>query len=103
MRRKNQQEESLYFAHQYDVFLVANEETMLEDQNAVLDQINEDHEEINEEFDEVYKILTPNLSFFSGINYESWATKMKKILWLVDLLHYDHEGHVNSMIREEVK
>jgi hypothetical protein len=36
----------------------------------------------------------PNLSFFSGINYEPWATEMKKLLWLVDLLHYDHEGRV---------
>jgi hypothetical protein len=43
MRRNNQQEESLYFAYQYNLFLVANEEPMLEDQNAVLDQINEDH------------------------------------------------------------
>jgi hypothetical protein len=47
----------LYFAVQYDVFLVADEEPMLEHQNAVLDQFNEDHEEINEEFNEVYKIL----------------------------------------------
>jgi hypothetical protein len=37
----------------------------------------------------------PNLPFFSGINYEPWATEMKKLLWLVDLLHYDHEGCVN--------
>jgi hypothetical protein len=36
----------------------------------------------------------PNLPFFSGINYEPWATEMKKLLWLVDLLHYDHEGCV---------
>ena len=85
----------MYFADQYDVFLVVDEEPMLEDQNAVLGQINEDHEEINEEFDEVYKILMLNLPFFSGINYEPWATKMKKLLWLVDLLHYDHEGCVN--------
>ena len=48
MRRKNQHEESLYFVDQYDVFLVADEEPMLEDHHAVLDQINEDHEEINE-------------------------------------------------------
>jgi hypothetical protein len=57
----------------------------------------------DEEFDEIYEIVMPNLSFFSGINYEPWATEMKKLLWLVDLLHYDHEGRVNSMIREEVQ
>jgi len=51
---------------------------------------NEDHED----FDEIYKILMPNSSFFSSINYESWETEMKKLLWLIDLLHYDHEGHV---------
>jgi hypothetical protein len=35
-----------------------------------------------------------NLSFFSCINYEPWAIEMKKLLWLVDLFHYDHEGRV---------
>jgi hypothetical protein len=94
MRRKYQQEESLYFADQYDVFLVADEEPMLEDHNTVLDQINEDHEEINDEFDEVYIILMPYFPFFLGINYEPWVIQMKKLLWLVDLLHYDHEGCV---------
>jgi hypothetical protein len=48
MMIKNQHEESLYFADQYDVFLFADEEPMLEDQNTVLDQINEDHEENDE-------------------------------------------------------
>jgi hypothetical protein len=50
---------------------------------------------INEEFDEIYEIVMPNFPFFSGINYEPWATEMKKLLWLVDLLHYDHEGRIN--------
>jgi len=35
MRRKNQQEESLYFVDKYDVFPA--EEPMLEDQNAEVD------------------------------------------------------------------
>ena len=42
----------------------------------------------------------PNLSFFSGINYEPWATEMKKLLWLVDLLNYDHEGRINFYNKE---
>jgi hypothetical protein len=46
MRRKNQHEELLYFADQYDVFLA--EEPMLEDQNVKVDQINEDDKEISE-------------------------------------------------------
>jgi hypothetical protein len=39
--------------------------------------------------------LIPNLPFFLGINYEPWAIEMKTLLWLVDFLHYDHEGCVN--------
>jgi hypothetical protein len=51
--------------------------------------------EFDEEFDEIYKLLMSNFPFFSCINYEPWATEMKKLLWLVYLLHYDHEGRVN--------
>jgi hypothetical protein len=68
--------------------VVPTKEHILDEQNAELDPINE-------EFDEIYEIVMPNFSFFSGINYEPWATEMKKLLWLVDLLHYDHEGRIN--------
>lgn len=61
---------------------------MFDEQNGELDLINE-------EFDEIYEIVMPNLPFFSGINYEPSEAEMKKIIWLVDLLHYDHEGCVN--------
>jgi hypothetical protein len=61
----------------------------------ILDEKNVELDPINEEFDEIYEIVMPNLPFFSGINYEPWATKMKKLLWLVDLLHYEHEDCVN--------
>jgi 5'-deoxynucleotidase YfbR-like HD superfamily hydrolase len=50
MRRKNQHEELLYFADQYDVFLA--EVLMFDKQNAELDPINE-------EFDELYEIVMP--------------------------------------------
>jgi hypothetical protein len=53
IRRKNQQEELLYFVDKYDVFPA--EEPMLEDQNAEVDQINEDDKEIGE----ILKILMP--------------------------------------------
>jgi hypothetical protein len=86
MQRKNQHEELLYSADQYDVFPA--KESMFDEKNVELDLINE-------EFDEIYEIVMPNLPFFSGINYEPWETEMKKLLWIVDLLHYDHEGCVN--------
>ena len=44
----------------------------------------------------------PNFPFFSCINYEPWATEMKKLLWLVDLLHCDHEGCVNLYDKRRV-
>jgi hypothetical protein len=43
-----------------------------------------------------------NLSFFLGINYEPSTTEMKKLLWLVDLLHCDHEGCVNLYDKRRV-
>ena len=85
MWRKNQYEELLHFTDQYDVFLAV--EPVFDEQNVELD--------MNEEFDELYEIVMPNLSFFSGIGYEPWAAEIKKLLWLVDLLHYDQEDSVN--------
>ena len=76
MRRKNQHEELLYSTNQYDVFPA--EQPMFDEHNA--------EQDLNEEFDELYEIVMPNLPFFSGINYEPF--EMKKLRWLVDLLHY---------------
>ena len=61
--------------------------SVFDEKNAKLD--------MNEEFDELNEIVMPNLPLFSGISYESWATEIKKLLWLVDLLHYDQENSVN--------
>jgi hypothetical protein len=85
MGGKNQRAEAVHFPDQYDVFPAV--EPVFDEQNAELD--------MNEEFDELYEIVMPNLSFFSGIDYEPWATEIKKLLWLVDLLHYDQEDGVN--------
>ena len=77
VRRKNQRIEAVHFPNQYDVLPTS----VFDEKNAELD--------MNEEFDELYEIVMPNLPFFSGIGYEPWATKIKKLLWLVDLMHYD--------------
>jgi hypothetical protein len=60
-------------------------------------------ESVSEKFDEIYEIVMPDFPFFSSINYELWATEMKKLTWLVDLLHYDQKGHVNFYDIEEVQ
>jgi hypothetical protein len=83
--RKNQRAEAVHFPDQYDVFPAV--EPVFDEQNVELD--------MNEEFDELYEIVMPNLPFFSGIGYEPWATEIKKLLWFVDLLHYDQEDGVN--------
>jgi len=62
---------------------------------AVFDEHNVELDPINDKFDEIYEKVMPNFPIFSDINYEPWETEMKKLLWLVYLLHYDHEGHVN--------
>ena len=64
MRRKNQHEELLYSADQYDVFPV--EESMFDEKNAELDQINEDDKEISE----ILKRLMPVLPSFSSKNFK---------------------------------
>ena len=40
------------------------------------------------EFNHIINWLMPDLPMFSGMNYESWATEMKTILWKVDLLNF---------------
>jgi hypothetical protein len=62
---------------------------------AVFDEHNVELDLINEEFDEICELVMPNLTFFSSINYEPSAIEMKKLLCLVDLLHYAHEDSVN--------
>jgi len=49
-----------------------------------------------DEIDEIIKVLMSYLPSFSGINYEIWATEMKKILWKVYLLNYVKDYLVNS-------
>jgi hypothetical protein len=90
MRRKNQQDRSLYLADKYDVISV--EEPMLEDQNAEVDQINEDDKEIGE----ILKRLMPVLPSFSGKNFNLWAFKMEGLLGSVDLWQFVQNGLVNS-------
>jgi hypothetical protein len=61
----------------------------------ILDKKNAELDPINEEFDEICEIVMQNMPFFSGINYEPWAAEIIFFLWLVDLLHYEHEDCVN--------
>ena len=66
MGGKNQRAKEVHFPDQYDVFPTS----VFDKKNAKLD--------MNEEFDELYEIVMPNLPFFSGIDYEPWATEIKK-------------------------
>lgn len=89
----------MYFANQYDVFLVADEEPMLEDQNTVLGPINEDHEEINEILGRLMSILPS----FSGKHFNLWAIKMEGLLGSIDLWQFVQDGLVNPLDKRKDK
>lgn len=75
-RKKNQRRSAKYCVAEFCDLFQVDSDGPTADQGADL------------EFGEIIKLLMPDLPFFSGMNYESWTTEIKTVLWKLNLLNY---------------